>query len=574
MRFPKTIQGMVLLASISGVTPAVLSQTLGPDFKGAYQIRDLGAAGDVPTYYGGMVFKAGDNDTLLLGGYSEDAEANIYAIKVKRDAGGHISGFANVSTVYAAAPGIPPELELDPQGGLSSGLSYGPNQVLFYSSYHDGGISQIKQGSAKPDKQNRRRNLGMGDTWGGGLVFVPAGFPGEGRLKLSSFDIDGWFDTTVTADGNGTYTILPPTQTVSGMASSAESILYVKAGKPSFPKTSVLLNCSMDDRVVAYEVDNNGDPIPATLRPFITDFPGASGSTVDPVTGDFLFAPCNQNAQIVLVGNLTANPAQVRITAPTDGSTFTAPATFSITAEAQETGGLISHVDYYQGKQFLLSVAQAPYSGLIDNLSAGNYAFTAVAVDGAGNSVTSSVVHVTVQDFGPGVTLIYPTNNTTLRACSGVNISVKVQPGNSDIASVEFFDGAQLLNINTDPYDFQTYSYWLWHMDEGVRTMSVRVTAKNGLSTTAVATNVVIQPLPLHTLVAHHYSKNQIMYCFKGQVSSNYVWETSGNLTPKAGNPVLWSPVFTNAQSAVVVHLTNNIDWSGPPRFYRTRQSN
>ena len=40
--------------------------------------------------------------------------------------------------------------------------------------------------------------------------------------------------------------------------------------------------------VRAYEVDDRGDPIPSTYRPFISAMPEAESATVDPVTGDWV----------------------------------------------------------------------------------------------------------------------------------------------------------------------------------------------------------------------------------------------------------------------------------------------
>ena len=557
-----------------GLGQPAKGQSLGAEFADGYQIRDLGGAAELPANYGGLVFKAGEPDTLLVAGNATSTDGKIFAVKVKRDATGHITGLAESAVFFANAPGLPPELELDPSGGIESGLSYGPEGVLFYTSYHDGGISQIKPGSTGPDKQIRRRSLGFGDTWGGGLLFVPTGFPGAGRLKIVDFDTADWHDTTVKADGAGTFDIMPPVKTLGDIAPSGQGVTYARAGLPGFPKASVLIACNLDDRILAYEVDDNGDPLEATRRVFITDFGYPSGATVDAVTGDFLFTSSGQQPRVVMVGRFSTSLAQVRITAPADGSVYTAPASFPLEAEASQAGGSIARVEFYQGDRLFAAVSKAPYATLADSVPAGAYAFTAVAIDGNGNAATSAVTRVTVVNVGPEVTLSYPTNNTSLPACSSVLMTAVVQPGNSEIAAVEFFDGTTSLEVNTNAYDFEPYTYFAWHRDEGAHTMSVKVTAKNGLTGTAVATNVVIRPLPLNGLALHHLAANQLMFCFKGLAGSNYVWETSDTLSfPAKGQAAVWTPFLTNTLNVSATRLTNQYNPSEPRRFYRVRSS-
>lgn len=46
-------------------SPAV---TIAPDYAGAYTVFDLGSITGLPARYGGLTFKAGDPDTILIGG--------------------------------------------------------------------------------------------------------------------------------------------------------------------------------------------------------------------------------------------------------------------------------------------------------------------------------------------------------------------------------------------------------------------------------------------------------------------------------------------------------------------------
>ena len=135
-------------------------------------------------------------------------------------------------------------------------------------------------------------------------------------------------------------------------------------------------------------------------------------------------------------------------------------------------------------------------------------ALTAVAIDGSGNATTSAPVHISVVNYAPQVTLAYPTNNMVFGPCSDLTLIANVQPGNSEIATVEFFRGTNSLSVSHRPWNVAPYFWTDQDLDEGTGTYSVRVTDQNGLTGVAVVTNIVVQPLPLHKLVIHHYQAN------------------------------------------------------------------
>jgi len=93
----------------------------------------------------------------------------------------------------------------------------------------------------------------------------------------------------------------------------------------------------------------------------------------------------------------TNPPPAVVLTAPAGSATnFTAAASVTISADADALYNPISAVNFYAGGAFLGSVTNLPYTLTATGLAAGNYALTAVAVDGSGLSSTSSPVSITV----------------------------------------------------------------------------------------------------------------------------------------------------------------------------------
>jgi RHS repeat-associated protein len=86
----------------------------------------------------------------------------------------------------------------------------------------------------------------------------------------------------------------------------------------------------------------------------------------------------------------------VSITSPAANATFTAPASITLTANAQDTDGTVTQVQYFANASPLGTASSSPYSFNWTNVAAGSYSLTARATDNAGASTTSSPVPITV----------------------------------------------------------------------------------------------------------------------------------------------------------------------------------
>src|SRR5439155_5650347 len=159
-----------------------------------YSFINLGSASGVVTPYGGVAFKSGDPNTLLLGGAANNSAGAIYQISVTRGTGNHITTFAGAATLFSTAPNI------------DGGLAYGPGGVLFYTTYSNNMLGQIKPGSTTPDKVIDLTPLGITSSVGT-TNFVPAGFPGAGGIRIMSYTGGGFYSGTLTSDGTGTYNL-------------------------------------------------------------------------------------------------------------------------------------------------------------------------------------------------------------------------------------------------------------------------------------------------------------------------------------------------------------------------------
>ena len=93
----------------------------------------------------------------------------------------------------------------------------------------------------------------------------------------------------------------------------------------------------------------------------------------------------------------TNPPPAVVLTAPAGSATrFTAPASVTITASADDQYNPVSQVAFYAGNTYLGSVSNTPYTLTTTGLPAGGYSLTAVATDGSGLSATSAPVAIVV----------------------------------------------------------------------------------------------------------------------------------------------------------------------------------
>jgi regulation of enolase protein 1 (concanavalin A-like superfamily) len=89
-------------------------------------------------------------------------------------------------------------------------------------------------------------------------------------------------------------------------------------------------------------------------------------------------------------------PPVVSLTAPAGGSTFTAPANITVSAQASDPQNRLARVEFYAGTTRIGSLTAAPFSVSWKSVPAGTYALTAVASDLDGASTTSAAVTIHV----------------------------------------------------------------------------------------------------------------------------------------------------------------------------------
>jgi hypothetical protein len=106
-------------------------------------------------------------------------------------------------------------------------------------------------------------------------------------------------------------------------------------------------------------------------------------------------------AALTLNGGSVNQAPTVQITSPASSASFTAPASITISANAADSDGTVSRVDFYNGTTLLGSDSTSPFSLTLNNTAAGTLQLTARATDNSGAISTSTPVNVTVNAAPP-----------------------------------------------------------------------------------------------------------------------------------------------------------------------------
>ncbi|MFN7949399.1 MAG: PQQ-dependent sugar dehydrogenase [Blastocatellia bacterium] len=205
-------------------------------------------------------------------------------------------------------------------------------------------------------------------------------------------------------------------------------------------------------------------------------------------------AVCTAVFDNVRVNKIAANkPPTVSLTAPTNGATFTAPASVSLAATASDSDGSIAKVEFFSGSQLLATDTQSPYSFNWTNVPSGSYTITARATDNKGATAVSAAVSVTVNpaqssNKPPTVQLTSPASGSTFTAPARIDLAATASDSDGSVSRVEFYiDGKLLHTESASPYNI-TWS----DVAAGSYSITARAIDNKGAATTSVAVKVTV----------------------------------------------------------------------------------
>jgi len=255
----------------------------------------------VPLSFGGVLVDRGNPNSILLGGNVAGAGGAFYSVPVGRDYTGNIAGLVSPGTQAIAAP------------RLGSGLAYGPPQqpgALLYSI--ESGSGGIDAGYVKAGAAGASQTFSLVPESSSTLQFVPSfiGPDAGGQLKLLTRS-GRFYEIPYTADANS-FTPGTPSLVATLPVSNVAGLAYVHRGSAGFTTDALLVAEVGGDRIVAYNIDGNGNPLAASRRVFLTGLRGISGMTVDPLTSDLIVSTrMNSTSGIYRIDGFSAGPPTV-----------------------------------------------------------------------------------------------------------------------------------------------------------------------------------------------------------------------------------------------------------------------
>lgn len=274
---------------------------------------------------------------------------------------------------------------------------------------------------------------------------------------------------------------------------------------------------------------------------------------------------------VTVNGTVPNTPPTVSLTGPPANSSYSAPASITLTATAADANGTISNVQFYNGSTLLGSDATAPYSFTWNNVAAGTYTITARATDNAGATTTSSAITIIVTgviiDTPPVVSITAPANNSSFTAPASITITANASDANGSISNVQFYNGSTLLGSDASA----PYSFTWTNVPAGTYTITARATDNSGAATVSSAISIVVSPPVVSNATIHgpdcggRYSTITFeLDASKRAGATNYAWHVnsySQSISPVAGAAyrvnIATGAYFTGGQVCVGVNYSS-----------------
>jgi hypothetical protein len=144
-------------------------------------------------------------------------------------------------------------------------------------------------------------------------------------------------------------------------------------------------------------------------------------------------------------------PPLVVLTAPDPCMTYDEPAAIVLNADAVDTDGAVSRVDFLRDSTVIATAGGEPYTATWTNVPAGTYVLAARATDNRGGSATSVPVTITVRSRNarPSVVLTAPVDNAVFNAPASIALSANATDSDGTIAKVEFLVDGVMVGVAT-----------------------------------------------------------------------------------------------------------------------------
>ena len=189
------------------------------------------------------------------------------------------------------------------------------------------------------------------------------------------------------------------------------------------------------------------------------------------------------------LGTVVANiPPTVSVTAPVDGANYNVGDAVAIVANAADSDGSVTSVEFFVDGVSVSVDNTAPYEASYTAV-AGPHAITAKATDDDAAATTSAAVNITVTtpNVAPTVAITAPADGSTYVVGNAVAITATAADSDGTVASVEFFvDGVSIGVDNAAPYE-ATYAAVI-----GAHALTAKATDDDAAATTSAAVNITV----------------------------------------------------------------------------------
>ena len=343
------------------------------------------------------------------------------------------------------------------------------------------------------------------DPDGDVLAYTIVNQPGHGTLAPGSASNIFIYTPVQNYNGSDSFTFKVSDGAVTSSAATVQlTVTPVNDAPVSYPASFVLNeNTSVSFQLGATDVDssslifnvisgvNHGNlsgSLPNLTYTPTADYSGSDSLVYSVSDGQLTSAP----ATISFTINHVNRAPVVALTAPANGAGYIAPANFVLQANASDTDGTITKVEFFQSGTKIGEATATPYNFSVSSLAVGSYSYVARATDNSGATTDSAAIAITVVANTPPIaTLTAPADGSTAIAPAIVTLTANASDSDGTIARVEFYQGATLLGQSTTtPYSFSTSA-----LAAGSYGFSAKAFDNLGASaTSATATITVVNP--------------------------------------------------------------------------------
>ena len=288
--------------------------------------------------------------------------------------------------------------------------------------------------------------------------------------------------------------------------------IYFSGGKKTIPLMNVAISAPINGAVLVAPASvtinsttsanvsqvsfYNGNILLGTVTKapfnFIWNSPTIGIDTLTAIAKDSIGNTLTSAPVIIIISKAGNKPPTTSISLPLNNATFLTPASITINAVATDSGIAIYKVDFYENGVLLGTSTASPYTYTWVGAPAGNYALTVIATNTAGQSTTSTVVNIVVNDpVLPTVSITSPANNSSFLPLSTIVLNATAAYSAGSITKVDFYSNNTLLGTSTtSPYSFNWTS-----VPYGNYTITAKATTNNASTVISDPIAITVSPV-------------------------------------------------------------------------------